>query len=500
MRCTRFALLAPLLAALAPFTGSAVARAAERPLIRAVAASAAGPVTPAEIHSAYALPDRGARGQTIAVVSAYNDPSIQADLAAYDKHFGLPACTLADGCLRTLNENGKPKPLPGPDASGGQWVSESALGIEIAHAVCQGCKLLLVEADTATKLDISTGVAGAAKAGATVIVTSFYGGESGIDDQWGADYLQAKAAIVAAVGDAPQGSTYGYTGEPSFPSSLPSVLGVGGTTLRVTSSGGYAGEVAWPGTVSGCSLFQLAPSWQTAAAKAADCGTHRAVADLSAVASPGALVHVTGSNVPGGPWYTAEGTSMSAPIIAGVIGLAGSLGDLEAQTLYKRARTDPGAFHDIRTGANAPVCQSVICRAAPGWDGPTGLGTPYGLAAFLPSGGALNRSHPRISTVTVHGRLTIAKRFTARLTISNANPFALTGTVTVRSSADRSPLATAKLALGPLATDAVKLTIAPGSRSLLRSSKQLRATVYMVVRGPAGRTVTVKQPLTLLAP
>jgi hypothetical protein len=505
MRCRRLVLLAPLLAALGPFIATPVARATERPLLRAVAAAGTGPVTPAEIHSAYALPDRGAPGQTIAVVSAYDDPSIQADLAAYDAHFGLPACTFADGCLRKVNEHGQSRPYPGPDVSGGQWVTESALGTEIAHGVCQSCRLLLVEAETASKLDISTAVAGAAKAGATVVVTNFNGGEDSIDNDWGSNYLQAKAAIVAAAGDA-QGGTYGYTGEPSFPSNLPSVLGVGGTSLRVGSSGRYAGEMAWPGTVSGCSLFQLAASWQTAAAKAAGCGTHRATADLSAVATPGALVHITGAGLAGGPWYTAEGTSLSAPIIAGVIGLAGSLGDQETQTLYARARTDPGAFHDIRAGVNAPACESLICRAAPGWDGPTGLGTPYGLAAFLPSGGALDPRRPEITIPLPHGRLTAGRQWGLRVSVANGNAFALTGTVVLRRTLRLNgrfqtlTLASAALGPGPLATTAVRLTIAKQWRSLVRQRGSLEAWAFVRVRGPAGRAVTVKRAVTLAAP
>jgi hypothetical protein len=510
---SRRLLLAPLLAALAWLGPTPVAGASASPVLRpvgpqllhAVAASGITALTPADIHTAYGLPDRGASGQTVAVVSPYNDPSVQADLDAYDKRFGLPACTTANGCFRRLNAKGEPGPYPGPDISGGQWVTESALGTEIVHAVCQSCKVLLVEADTDTKSDVSAAIAAAAHAGATVIVTAFTSTEDTIDSDWALDYLQPRAAIVAAAGDAQTGVTYGY-GEPQFPSNQSTVIAVGGTTLRLRSGGGYAGESAWVGAVSGCSLFQPAASWQTAIAKAAGCGTERAVADVSAVADPGALVHITGSGQPGGPWFTAEGTSLAAPIIAGTIGLAGSLGDRESQTLYAHAKTEPSAFHDIRTGSNAPTCSSAICRAGRGWDGPTGLGTPYGLAAFLASGGALNRSHPRISTVTTHGQLSIGKRFTTRLPLANSNPFALTGNLTLRATVKRGgrsqavTLASAKLSLGPLATDPVKLTIAPGSRSLLRSSVRLGATVYIVVAGPAGRAVTVKQRLTLLAP
>ena len=56
-------------------------------------------LTPNEIHSAYALPNAGARHQTIAIVSAYDDPHVRSDLNAYTKRFGIPACTGAERLL-----------------------------------------------------------------------------------------------------------------------------------------------------------------------------------------------------------------------------------------------------------------------------------------------------------------------------------------------------------------------------------------------------------------
>ncbi len=504
MRCRRF-ILAPLLTSLVWIAAVPVGRAAEAPLLRAAAASGINALTPADIHTAYGLPDRGAAGQTVAIVSPFNDPNAQADLNAYDKRFGLPTCTTQNGCFRRLNAEGKPGPYPGPDVSGGQWVTESALGTETVHAVCQSCKVLLVEANSDDKADVSAAIAGAAHAGATVIVTAYTSGEDTIDSDWALDYVQPHAAIVAAAGDALTGATYGY-GEPQFPANMPGVIAVGGTSLRLRPGGGYAGESAWVGTVSGCSLFQLAPSWQAAVAKTAHCGTHRAVADISAVADPGALVHITGSGQPGGPWFTAQGTSLAAPIIAGVIGLAGSQGDREAQMLYGHAQTEAAALHDVRAGSNSPQCTSSICRAMKGWDGPTGLGTPYGLAAFLRSGGAINRGHPRISIINAHDRVSISKGLTGWLRLANGNSFALTGTAALRTTYKHGggshtvTLATAKLSLGPVATHGqVKLKISSRWRSLFRRGHSLGGSVRFAIRGPAGPTVTVQRRITLLA-
>ena len=58
------------------------------------------------------------RAQTIAIVDAYNDPTAEADLQAYDEEFGLPACTTGNGCFKQVNQNGERSPLPFPKTLG----------------------------------------------------------------------------------------------------------------------------------------------------------------------------------------------------------------------------------------------------------------------------------------------------------------------------------------------------------------------------------------------
>ena len=350
----------------------------------ATAHAAAGqPFSPAQIRAAYSLPAKGAAKQTIAVVSVFDDPYTQADLSAYSKMFGLPACTAANRCFRKLNEAGHSKPLPPKDPSGGQWITESSLGVELARGVCPTCKIMLVEANTTYKGDIAAAVQAAAKAGATVVVTSVTPTEDPSDSQYNSDFSIPGTAVVSATGDA-QLSSFGYGNDINFPASLPGVIAVGGTKLSRGKHGGYGSEQVWTGSVSGCSLYNKAPSWQAKDAAKVGCASKRAVADVAAMSEPGAIVHITGSGMPGGPLFVATGTSVAAPIIAGVIGLAGSDGSKEAQLLYRRAKADPRAFHHVSSGSNGPGCTKAICKAGPGYNGPTGLGTPNGLAAFLP--------------------------------------------------------------------------------------------------------------------
>jgi hypothetical protein len=524
----RRSIVAALVAALA--LGAAPAAGAASPLLSPLigrpthagrrassARTATGFLTPQELHTAYALPDTGARHQTIAILSVYNDPFIQADLNAFDKQFGLPACAVKNGCFRELNQNGKSSPLPETDPSGGQWMTESALGVEIAHSICQSCKIVLAEANTPYDLDTASTAAAAAKAGATVVVTSITPTEQPSDESyWGSYFSAPRTAFVAAAGDA-QFSSWGFSGEVDFPSSLPNVLAVGGTRLTVGRGGSWRGERTWAGTVSGCSAYNRAPTWQTQDAAKVGCGSLRSVADVAAMAQPGIAVQITcngphhtcitasGSEIRCNP-CAASGTSAAAPIIAGVIGLAGSVGSREAQMLYEHASTDPGAFHDIVAGANSPDCTTLQCEAGPGYDGPTGLGTPHGLAAFLASGGALQRRDPRISLSAPSNGLRTNGRWATRLTIRNGNAFAVAGGALIRARVRLGghwrtiEFAHATLNAGPLQTITVKLNIIPRERGLLGRLRSVAVDVLAHVHGAAGRAVTVKRRLTLYAP
>ena len=103
-----------------------------------------GFLTPQLLHAAYAQPFETPSDslQTVAVVDAYNDPTAEADLAVYDKQFGLPECTTANGCFRKVNQEGNASPLPRNE---GGWAVEISIDVQMAHAICNSCKILLVE-------------------------------------------------------------------------------------------------------------------------------------------------------------------------------------------------------------------------------------------------------------------------------------------------------------------------------------------------------------------
>lgn len=376
---------------------------------------------PQDLHRAYDLPTNSAVEQTVALVDAYDDPDAEADLKVYDEEFGLPPCTSANGCFTKVNEKGRATPLP--ETEGG-WAVEISLDIEIAHAVCQNCHILLVEASNASYANLESAEETAVRLGATEISNSWSGGEPSTDSP---AFDHPGVAITAAAGDDGylnwQSQNPDVRGSVGYPASSPHVVAVGGTRLSLTSEGSWAGETVWNGdgaTGGGCSEHFEAPSWQLKLAdwSAVGCQSMRAVADVSADADPYTGVAVYDSTpapegettkevVPG--WISIGGTSLSSPLIAATFALAGGASDVEypAKTLYENELTSPTSLHDVESGSSGECQKSfdyetglsgctaseeaqsscsgrLICMAGPGYDGPTGVGSPSGLDAFQP--------------------------------------------------------------------------------------------------------------------
>jgi subtilase family serine protease len=321
--------------------------------------------TPADLQSAYKLPSATAgTGQTIAIVDAFDDPNAESDLAQYRAQFGLSPCTTANGCFRKVNQNGAASPLPATDVG---WAEEISLDLDMVSAICPNCHILLVEATTNSFANLAAAVDRAAALGAQAISNSYGGGEIG-SQTTEPHYNHPGSAITASSGD----SGFGV----EFPASSPHVTAVGGTHLvRSTTTRGWT-ETAWSGAGSGCSKVYAKPTWQT------DTGcSRRTVADVSAVADPATGVAVFDTfGVAGGPWFQFGGTSVSAPIIASVYGLAGNVASVNYGSFPYSHTT---SLFDVVGGSNARRCNpTYLCTAVAGYDGPTGLGTPNGSGAF----------------------------------------------------------------------------------------------------------------------
>jgi subtilase family serine protease len=325
---------------------------------------------PADIRSAYGLPASGGSGTVVAIVDAFSDPNAESDLAVYRSTYGLPPCTSQSGCLRVVNQTGASAPLPEPDKG---WATEIALDLDMVSATCPDCRILLVEATSPNMEDLGTAVDTAVRLGATVVSNSYGSlGEFAGEQTFEPHYNHPGHPIVVSAGDS------GYMS--SYPAASAYVTSVGGTSLRRSTSGGWT-ETVWAKTGSGCSAYIPKPVWQTDA----HCPT-RMMADIAAVADPATGVSVRDTYGSTG-WVTAGGTSAGAPIIAAWYARTGVAAQLEYGSAPWRHHGTAG-LRDVTSGTNVPGPTALtcggdyLCQAAPGYDGPTGWGTPTGLTGL----------------------------------------------------------------------------------------------------------------------
>jgi len=320
--------------------------------------------TPAQLRDAYKITGTGLSTTIVAAVDAFGYTNAESDLATYRTQWGLPSCTTSNGCFKKLNQNGQQGNYPAQNIG---WAQESALDIDMLSAMCPSCQIWLVEANDNSYNNLATAVNTAASLGAHVISNSYGGGENGTQS-FEAAYTHAGVAVTASTGDS------GFAGGPQFPATSGHVIAVGGTHLVVDGSQRGWAETVWSGAGSGCSNVYAKPSWQ----HDPNC-SKRMEADVSAVADPATGVAVFGPNSQGvGTWLVFGGTSVSAPLVGGIYGVNGKPVKNAAQVLYAK----PGKFFDVTSGSNGSCGGTYYCTGMPGYDGPTGLGTPNGIGRF----------------------------------------------------------------------------------------------------------------------
>jgi subtilase family serine protease len=310
--------------------------------------------SPVDLQTAYNLSSYSGNGsgETVAIVDAYTDPKAAADLAVYRQQYGLSPCTVANGCFATKAFSSK---------SNSGWAQEESLDVDMVSAICPKCHILLVEASTASIAALATAEQ-YATAHANYVSNSWSGNEG--NKSYDADFNVNGVAITAATGDS------GYNSTAQWPAILPSVTAVGGTSL---TSYNPRKETAWNGAGSGCSRIYAKPSFQSGLSTGC---SMRAEADSSADADPNTGVAVYDSFHQGG-WLVFGGTSVATPITASVFALAGNSANNNDTYLYAHSAD----LNDVTSGSNGS-CGVPLCTATTGWDGPTGLGTPNGIAAF----------------------------------------------------------------------------------------------------------------------
>jgi subtilase family serine protease len=320
------------------------------------------PLTPAQIKSIYYWPTGptvGA-GQTVAIVSAFDAPTIEADLGVFDNQFGLPACTTANGCLTELNQTGGTN-LPTTTDDG--WAVETHLDVEWAHAIAPGAKILLVEADTNATINLLRSVDVARQRAAYV------------SNSWGSTEFPVELAFEGLFTSSPGVSFFFGTGDegavaPLWPAMSPNVTAVGGTTLQFNKIGVFTTEVGWSGGGGGCSQFETAsgPQGANPGYNKMGCAGKRAIPDVAADADPNTGVAVYDSqNVPdiGVGWFPEGGTSLATPLIAARA--AGTGAQITQSRVYQGGYI---VYREIHNGNN-------------GFDAKSGYDLVAGLGSWL---------------------------------------------------------------------------------------------------------------------
>ncbi|HET7500585.1 MAG TPA: hypothetical protein VFK02_06260 [Kofleriaceae bacterium] len=334
-------------------------------------------LSPAQLRSLYGITSNGSTQTTVAIVDSNGYPNALRDLQMYRSTFGLPgivkcAAGSTHPCLAVVNQTGGTG-LPAFDLG---WAQETALDLDMVSAICPNCNILLVEGTSPTFGNLATAANTAASntaatgtgAHAVAVSNSYGGGESGTTS-FSASYTHPGVAVTASSGDS------GFAGGPQFPATSPGVIAVGGTSVHLGSS---PRETVWSGAGSGCSTVYSKPSWQH------DSGcTRRMEADIAAVADPNTGVAVFApTSSTASSFFVFGGTSVAAPVIAGIVGTTGT--GVDPSTIYARISANPSLRFDVTSGTNGPCSgkPTYFCNGVTGFDGPTGLGTPVGPGAL----------------------------------------------------------------------------------------------------------------------
>lgn len=365
--------------------------------------------TPQQMRAAYGLTslyDSGKRGQgqTVVIIDSYGSPSLQQDVATFDRQFNLPAVQ-----LQVLAPLGT-VPFDSGNSEMQGWQGETTLDVEMVHAIAPEARIVVLT----SPVDETEGVAGLPQFLqleqyavdhhlGSIVSQSWAASEVSLNDaagqaelaKWNTFYQQATTqkgvTFFGSSGDSGATdytdaslSTFSPTPTTSFPDDNPWVTAVGGTTL--TYSGGQYHEVVWnSGGASGggISRFYSMPAFQQSLPQSDQqlLNGMRGVPDVAAAADPntGLAIYYAGQ------WTLAGGTSAAAPLWAGLMAVANQvagrpLGYINP-SLYKIAASShyASAFRDITAGDNSFLGKGVDVQgyqATTGWDPTTGLGSP----------------------------------------------------------------------------------------------------------------------------
>jgi subtilase family serine protease len=400
--------------------------------------------TPDQLQGAYGTKSTVAggidgSGQTVAIVDAFAAPTIEQDADQYASMHDQPAVKF-NQILPPHDLSNDPDEIQACDPQG--WYGEETLDVEAVHAMAPGANVLYVGADDCFDENLVDAVNKIVDGGLAQIVTNSYGNlgetseDAGLRQAWNDTFRQAALEGIGmyfSSGDSgDEVDNLGHA-EADFPASHPLVTAVGGTSLGVSGNDGYLFETGWGTTSSalnngawdpappgnhiygsggGTSLFYAQPDYQKKVvpkklAKAQGGKPARVVPDVSLVGDPntGMLVGQTQTFPDGVRYgeYRIGGTSLSSPLMAGVMALADQQAGMHHgfanPALYAQYGTpayrdtvapdQPIAVvrNDFVNGVDAgdgiatslrTFDQTQSLHTTPGYDDVTGVGSPNG--------------------------------------------------------------------------------------------------------------------------
>jgi len=371
-----------------------------------------GGLSPQDLRRAYGIPDQLAAGKLETLALFEQGGFLPSDIATYIKQFGLPNVP-----VKVRNVNGYAGAVNDPGIAG-----EAALDIDMAIAVNPQLRQIQVyeEGDDPFPVALLASLGAMADDNTAQTVSISYGTDEEIGGEAG---LAAEGQVLTQMVAQGQGvyvssgdeGAYGRTGSGLHvmdPGSQPLVTAVGGTTLFTHPDGSYETEEAWNllgahygATGGGISNYWPLPDYQlttgtngkpvSVAAANRGSSKYRNVPDVAAVASPSTPVAVY-SGLQGG-WTNTGGTSVSAPIWAGLMSIvdqahqAAGLGRFGFANPFLYANLDGTTSldtNDVLDGSNgnANLFGGVAgFNAGQGYDNVTGLGSMVSSTLLLDS-------------------------------------------------------------------------------------------------------------------
>lgn len=334
---------------------------------------------PVAVANGYDLPvQHGYNGSGHATGVAISGDYSDTDLTTYLNYFGIartgPATT------RVSVDGGAPY---NPAYANTNASLEATLDVETIVGLAPGTHLYMYLFPDLSSVHIEDGYNRAVADNAVDVLNSSFGGcETGdptFDTATNQIATQGAAkgiTFAASSGDSGSAECSGATGV-SAPASGPEFVALGGTNIKVTSTGAYASETGWTGSGGGVSTQWAQPSYQSGVAGASTAG--RNVPDIAFPADPATgTAFYFGSGGPSANWNgPLGGTSWASPIYAAlqteINQRQGTRGGFVNSRIYKAFSSNGyNAYHDVTSGSNGAF------SAHAGFDNVTGIGSPKG--------------------------------------------------------------------------------------------------------------------------